>query len=127
MAKKKRIPTTGGVELSHNPFGALSGEGLPEGKAAPELPKPKPPKKKVRQRVDIIRQTAHRGGKTVTVIQGLDNRQKSDIERLAKRLQKECGTGGTVKGKHIELQGDKRSEAARILDDEGFKPVFAGG
>ena len=71
MSSNKRIPTDGGPSLSHNPFAALSSEGLP---AVPESlpsesasPEPKPAKKN-RGRVDIIRQKAGRGGKTVTVV-----------------------------------------------------------
>jgi translation initiation factor 1 len=42
-------------------------------------------------------------------------------------MQKACGTGGTVKEGRIEIQGDKRTEVARILTNAGFRPVFAGG
>ena len=42
-------------------------------------------------------------------------------------MQKACGTGGTVKDGHIEIQGDKRAEVAKILEEAGFRPVFAGG
>jgi translation initiation factor 1 len=42
-------------------------------------------------------------------------------------MQKVCGVGGTVKDGQIEIQGDKRKEVARILEEAGFKPVFAGG
>ena len=70
MSAKERIPL-GQSDFGQNPFGGLSTEGLPPGKA-PEHPESQPiaPKKKSRGRVDIIRQTAHRGGKTVTVVTG---------------------------------------------------------
>jgi translation initiation factor 1 len=77
--------------------------------------------------VDILRQTAHRGGKTVTVIKGFVGIGLPEKEQLAKALQRSCGVGGTVKDGNIEIQGDKRQEAARILTEAGFKPVFAGG
>jgi translation initiation factor 1 len=48
-------------------------------------------------------------------------------EMLAKKMQKACGVGGTVKDGQIEIQGDKREEAAKILIAAGFRPVFAGG
>ena len=68
MSHSKRIPTDGGPALSQNPFAALSSSGLPEGPAevAPASSTPDKPRKN-RGRVDIVRQTAHRGGKTVTV------------------------------------------------------------
>ena len=104
-----------------NPFGALDGSGLPPGPAAA------PAKPRDRGRVDVIRQTAHRGGKTVTVVGNFAGIGLPEMEALARRLQKACGTGGTVKDGRIELQGDKREEAARILAEAGFRPVFAGG
>ena len=80
-----------------------------------------------RGRVDIIRQTAHRGGKAVTVVQGFKGIGLSEKQALAKQIQKSCGCGGTIKDGRIEIQGDKRDEVARILTDAGFNPVFAGG
>lgn len=77
--------------------------------------------------MDILRQTAHRGGKTVTVVTGFVGIGLPEKEKLAKAMQKACGTGGTVKEGRIEIQGDKRTEVARILSEAGFRPVFAGG
>src|SRR6185436_1015585 len=82
---------------------------------------------KNRGRVDILRQTAGRGGKTVTVVTHFVGIGLPEKEMLAKKMQKVCGTGGTVKEGRIEIQGDKREEAARILTEAGFRPVFAGG
>lgn len=107
--------------FGNNPFGNLSSEGLPPG---PELP---PEKKKSRGRVDIIRQKAGRGGKTVTVITNFVGIGLPEKEKLAKEMQKACGVGGTVKEGRIEIQGDKREEVAKILEKAGFRPVFAGG
>ena len=42
-------------------------------------------------------------------------------------MHKACGTGGTVKNGQIEIQGDKRTEVARILSEANFCPAFAGG
>ena len=83
--------------------------------------------KKNRGRVDIIRQTAHRGGKTVTVVTGFIGIGQSEKERLAKQMQHVCGAGGTVKDGRIEIQGDQRGVVARILIEAGFRPIFAGG
>lgn len=80
-----------------------------------------------RGRVDILRQTAHRGGKTVTVVANFKGIGLPEKESLAREMQKACGTGGTVKDGRIEIQGDKREEVARILTKAGFQPVFAGG
>src|SRR5882757_4586917 len=130
MKEKKRPLAEPGQELTHNPFAALSSEGLPatpENQSSDTKP-PAPPErpKKNRGRVDIIRQTAHRGGKTVTVVTGFVGIGLPEKEQLAKAMQKACGTGGTVKEGQIEIQGDKRAEVARILTEANFKPVFAG-
>jgi translation initiation factor 1 len=83
--------------------------------------------KKNRGRVDIIRQTAHRGGKTVTVVTGFAGINQAEKESLAKEMQKACGAGGTVKEGRIEIQGDQRNAVMRILTNAGFRPVSAGG
>ena len=131
MSEPKRIPTDGGQAFGHNPFGALSSEGLPAGAETPAAnsgPRIEAkPARKNRGRVDIIRQTAGRGGKTVTVVKGFVGIGLPEKEQLAKAMQKACGTGGTVKNGQIEIQGDKRAEVARILSEAHFRPVFAGG
>jgi len=129
MSNKKRIPTDGSQSFGHNPFGALSGEALPPGPAElpPEPSAPPAAKAKNRGRVDILRTTAHRGGKTVTVVANFVGIGLPEKEQLAKAMQKACGTGGTVKDGRIEIQGDKRTEVARILTEAGFRPVMAGG
>ena len=115
----------GGQEgFGQNPFAGLSNAGLPPG---PDQPAEAPTPRRSRGRVDIVRQKAGRGGKTVTVIKGFVGIGLPEKEQLAKAIQRACGTGGTVKDGQIEIQGDKRAEAARILTEANFRPVFAGG
>ncbi len=95
--------------------------------SSPTPPNATKPAPKNRGRVDIIRQTAGRGGKTVTVVKGFVGIGLPEKEQLAKAMQRACGTGGTVKNGQIEIQGDKRAEVARILTGANFRPVFAGG
>lgn len=131
MAESKRIPTDGGPSLTHNPFAALSSDGLPpvpENPPAAAAPSSAAkPAKKHRGRVDILRVKAGRGGKTVTVVKNFVGIGLLEKEQLAKAMQRACGTGGTVKNGQIEIQGDKRAEVARILTEANFHPVFAGG
>jgi translation initiation factor 1 len=133
MSHKKRIPVNGGQSLSQNPFVGLKSDGLPPapGDATAEPVDHSTAEsvvsRKNRGRVDIIRQTAGRGGKTVTVISGFVGISLIEKEQLARAMQKACGTGGTVKDGRIEIQGDQREVAARILTEAGFRPVFAGG
>jgi translation initiation factor 1 len=133
MSRHERIPTNGGQSFHHNPFAALSSEGLPPAPesspadSAQRTATRANPAPKNRGRVDIIRQTAGRGGKTVTVVKGFVGIGLPEKEELARAMQKACGTGGTVKDGQIEIQGDKRAEVARILTEANFRPVFAGG
>ena len=119
-----------------DPFGALAGLGnLAAGPETPREAAPATPTKTSqrgqknthRGRVDIVRQTAHRGGKGVTVAKNFVGIALAEKQDLAKKMQKACGVGGTVKDGCIEIQGDKREEMKRILTEAGFKPVFAGG
>jgi translation initiation factor 1 len=131
MKEKKRIPTSAEPIVWTSPFTVLKNIGPP---LAPEA---QPgvaawdasliASMKNHGRVDIIRQTAHRGGKTVTVVTGFTGIGLAEQETLAKEMQKACGAGGTVKEGRIEIQGDQREAVARILTNAGFRPVFAGG
>lgn len=65
-----------------------------------------------------------RGGKTVTVIDGLPKTELF-LRDLTTRLKKKCGSGGTysLAGKEgvIEIQGDKRDLIRAFLEAEGVK------
>jgi len=133
MSAGGKIPTDGGGGLGQNPFGALSGAGLPAfvtPSGTPEgasLPTKATVPERNRGRVDIRRETGNRGGKTVTVIDGFVGIGLPEKEQLAKKMRNACGCGGTVKDGAIEIQGDQREKIAQILSDAGFRPVFAGG
>jgi translation initiation factor 1 len=60
-----------------------------------------------------------RGGKEVTVIDGLP-RNAEFLDELARTLKKSCGTGGSVRDGRIELQGDRRERAAALLRGRGI-------
>ncbi len=129
MSNSGKIPTSGGQELGQNPFGVLSNSGLP---SIPPAFAGKPatgssPPAKNRGRVDILRETAGRGGKTVTVVTNFTGIGLPEKEQLAKKMRNACGAGGTVKDGRIEIQGDRREIVAKILTEAGFRPVFAGG
>lgn len=134
MGKRKdRVSTEGSTNsLDSNPFGALDGSGLPQ------APKPvakavvRPvqlEKKKSRGRIDVRREKAGRGGKTVTVLsgEGLNNQCPAVIEKIAKTLKGRFATGGVAKGKTVELQGDHREAVKAYLENEGYRVVFTGG
>jgi len=61
-------------------------------------------------RVVLRRETAHRGGKNVIVVdQFATHLPLSVIETIAKKIRVSCGCGGSVKGRIIEIQGDQPS------------------
>ena len=50
-----------------------------------------------------------------------------EAKKILKKLKIACGTGGTVKGDFLELQGDHISKAQDFLVKEGFRPKQSGG
>src|SRR5262249_58252895 len=74
--------------------------------------------------VRILRDRKQRGGKVVTVITGVPSARAATVATELKRL---CGSGGTVKGDVIELQGDHRERAADLLRERGYTVKLAGG
>ena len=130
MSAHDKVRTDGGGGLGQNPFGALSGVGLPAGIKATEgtvTALKKDPVARNRGRVDVRRETGNRGGKTVTVIDGFTGIGLPEKEQLAKKMRAACGCGGTIKDGAIEIQGDQRATVTRILTEAGFRPVLAGG
>jgi translation initiation factor 1 len=60
-----------------------------------------------------------RGGKMVTVIDGLP-RNEAFLKEVAQELKRSCGTGGTVVDGGIELHGDLRNRLRELLAQKGF-------
>ena len=55
-----------------------------------------------------------RGGKSVTVIDGLPD-NAAFLDELAGALKRSCGTGGTVRPGAVELAGDVRERVRALL------------
>ncbi len=81
------------------------------------------PSSEIQGTVYLQRVTKGRGGKTVTLVNGL----VGNLKRWKKELQQVCGAGGTVKEKTVEIQGDHRQKIAEYLNRKGIKTKFAGG
>ncbi len=62
---------------------------------------------------------AGRGGKTVTVVDGLP-RNATFLKDLAQELKRACGTGGAVREEAVEVQGDQRARVRQFLANKGF-------
>ena len=124
---KKKIEVSGSADLTQTPFSILKGTDLPSMPPVDTLKEKLNLSPPDRGRVNILRVKAGRGGKTVTLVKDFKGIGLPERSELAKKIQRICGCGGTVKNGIIEIQGDKREEAAKILRDAGFTPVFAGG
>ncbi|MDQ3845667.1 MAG: translation initiation factor [Bacteroidota bacterium] len=71
------------------------------------------------QRLKVRLETKHRGGKTVTLVDGFVGKSE-DLELLGKNLKNFCGTGGSVKEGEIIIQGDQREKVLQWLQKNGY-------
>jgi translation initiation factor 1 len=76
--------------------------------------------------VRVGRETKGRKGKGVTVIRGLPLAGDA-LDSLATKLKKRCGSGGTVDGGVIEIQGDHRDLLVDELGKLGYRVRRVGG
>jgi len=74
----------------------------------------------------LHRDSKGRGGKSVTLIKNLVL-SEGDMKSLAKKIKQDCGVGGTVKDRVIEIQSEQREKIAGILQKLGYKVKIAGG
>ena len=76
--------------------------------------------------VRIRRESKGRGGKQVTLINGIPL-PADELKELARELKAKCGSGGSVKADEIILQGDKREAAKSFLEAKGYRVKLSGG
>ncbi len=67
-----------------------------------------------------------RGGKSVSVIKQVMSPPKGK-QALLKLLKNQLGTGGTLKGDDLEIQGDHRDAIVALLKELGYQAKRAGG
>lgn len=77
-------------------------------------------------RIRVSRDRKNRGGKTVTLIVGLEL-SEDEMTALCKKMKNKCGVGGAVKDDEIIIQGDQVKKVIDILIAEGFKDVKQTG
>lgn len=76
--------------------------------------------------VRLRRETKGRGGKAVTIVDGIPL-AGAELKSLAKALKQRCGVGGAVKEDAIEIQGDQRTTLQSELEKRGYTVKLSGG
>ena len=126
---KRKLSVDGQSRALNDAFTDLSSSGLPEGKMEAQVPKtPAANKTKSKGRVEVRREKAGRGGKTVTTLREFPSHVPlATLEAMTFDLKKTCACGGTLKGRVIELQGDVCERVCNELSARGYQAVRAGG
>ena len=83
--------------------------------------KPKEDNFKKISKINISKQKKGKKGKTITLINGLGIRNEIEVKELLKKMKVYCGTGGTLIGEDIQLQGDMVNKSIGFLRNEGFQ------
>lgn len=117
--------TTGNEETFASPFAKLEAlrAALPEGHDSA------PPTSEERQvvsparshKVVVRREKKGRGGKTVTVLEGID---KSALDDVAAELKRALGCGASVEGATIVLAGEQEERVKALLEARGLSVVL---
>lgn len=76
-------------------------------------------KEKSEKALTVKTDRSGRAGKTVTLVTGLEH-NPGVIEKLAREIKQNLGTGGTIRGKVIEIQGDRVKQIKDFLVSKGF-------
>ncbi len=122
--KSKRVevnPAQSGLAGLGNALSSLDIGSLPPGPSELAQATPALGKKKCPGRVILRKETAHRGGKTVIVIHDFPpSVTAAELDTLAKRLRQAIGTGGAVKDRSIEMQGDQAAKIRAFLQEDGW-------
>jgi len=79
-----------------------------------------------RQRITVRLDRKGRGGKSVTLIDGV-RMPDQEKEALLKQLKTRLGTGGTVKDDTLEIQGDHCDALMTALAKMGYRAKRSGG
>ena len=81
------------------------------------------PKEEILKKISKINLSTKKSkkGKTITLIKGLGIGNESQVKELLKKLKVFCGTGGTLIGNDIQLQGDMLIKSIEFLRKEGFQ------
>ena len=76
-------------------------------------------------KIVVRRERKGRGGKTVTLISGIE-RPPAQLDEIARAMRKALGCGSTVEGNLIILQGDIVPRAQAWLQEHGATKIVLG-
>jgi translation initiation factor 1 len=78
------------------------------------------------QKVTVRHDRKRRGGKSVTVVEGIQMQHK-EMKSLLKELKAGLGTGGAIKDISIEIQGEHCDAVMAAVEKMGYRPKRSGG
>lgn len=117
--KKQRVATEAAAEMQTNPFAALDLGPLRE--APPTAALASKPQKETKERLLLRRSTAHRGGKTVLLVDGFGPAwNAARLTALLHELKAKLGCGGKLEGRTMEIQGEQADRLQPLLETRGF-------
>ena len=124
--KKQRVATEAAPELRSSPFAALNIQGRQSTSAGRDTrPACPPPSKRTSEplvptpgeKLLLRRSTAHRGGKTVLVLEGFSPAwTEAKLEALLHELKTSLGCGGKIEARTLELQGELADRLIPLLE-----------
>lgn len=105
------------------PFDALKSlmGTLPDGPENTPAGKEKAPRPNAGQTVTLYYERKGRGGKEATIIVCPDTMTDDETAELGAALKKAIGTGGSIRGNEILLQGDRREALRKRLAAMGYR------
>lgn len=69
----------------------------------------------------------HRGGKTASIVRGLEAEDPEILKQYCKDIKQQCGVGGNAKGGEILIQGNHRPAIEAYFKALGYKNVKMSG
>lgn len=121
--RKQRIATGAGPDAWTSPFAALAPQAASQAPAGgtPPAREPAPSVNTRSERLLLRRSTAHRGGKTVLVLEGFSPAwNTARLEELLHQLKAALGCGGRLDGRLLEIQGEQADRLQPLLEARGF-------
>lgn len=120
--KKQRIATDAGPAAWVNPFASLNLQGRASEAGGPGALPATAPATPPKERLLLRRETAHRGGKTVLVLEGFSPAwTEPKLASLLHDLKSALGCGGKLSDRKLEIQGDQAERLKPLLVTRGFE------